>query len=266
MGVEVLRRIARYLRKTPLHPQWLLGNNNATGRWVADVARGRILDIGCADRWIERRLPAGSDYIGLDYLITGKHMYGAKPHLYADASQLPLTSSSVDTVVLLEVMEHLRRPREALEEVMRVLRPDGRLLLSMPFLYPVHDAPYDYQRLTIHGLIRDIEEVGLHVEELTPTLGSAETGGLIACLAMGGMAELALQRRSLSCVLIPLFLLAIPVVNVFAWAGGRLLPSWSAITAGYRVVASNCTCGEQNCGLLPDGIRPATSSSEVSIP
>ncbi|GAA0714047.1 class I SAM-dependent methyltransferase [Dokdonella soli] len=238
MRAEAIRRIANYLRRTPLHPQWLLGGNEVTGRWVAQVAHGRILDIGCADRWIEQQLPQGSDYIGLDYLATGKHMYGARPDLFADASQLPLADASVDTVVILEVMEHLRRPHEALQEIARVLRPNGRLLLSMPFLYPIHDAPHDYQRLTIHGLTRDINAVGLRVDALTPMQGSAESAGLIACLALGGMSLRAFQQRSPSMLLVPFVIVAIPLVNLIAWLAGRLLPSWDAITAGYQLAAT----------------------------
>jgi SAM-dependent methyltransferase len=238
MRAEPIRRIFKHLRRTPLHPQWLLGSNEATGRWVARTARGRILDIGCADRWIEQRLPHGSDYIGLDYLATGKRMYGARPDLFADASQLPLADASVDTVVILEVMEHLRRPREALQEIVRVLRPAGRLLLTMPFLYPIHDAPHDYQRLTIHGIARDVEAAGLRIDALTPMLGSAETAGLIACLALGGMSLRAVQQRSPSLLLVPLLAAVIPVINLLAWLGGRLVPSWDAITAGYQLAAS----------------------------
>lgn len=238
MTAEAVRRIAKHLRRTPLHPQWLLGSNEATARWIAETARGRILDIGCADRWIEQRLPHGSDYIGLDYLATGKLMYGARPDLFADASQLPLVDASVDTVVILEVMEHLRQPQKALQEIVRVLRPQGRLLLTMPFLYPIHDAPHDYQRLTMHGLIRDVEAAGLRVDALTPMLGSAETAGLIACLVLGGMSLRVLQRRRPSLLLVPLLVAAIPVVNLLAWLGGLLLPSWDAITAGYQLTAS----------------------------
>lgn len=239
MLAATLKQVARHLRRTPLHPQWLLGSNDVAGRWIAESSKGLILDIGCADRWIERRLPHGSDYIGLDYLVTGKLMYGARPDIFADASQLPLADGSVDTVVILEVMEHLRQPREALQEIARVLRPNGRLLLSMPFLYPIHDAPHDYQRWTTHGLVRDIEAVGMRVDTLTPSLGSSETAGLIACLTMGGMAMRAVQKRSIAILLLPFVLAAIPIVNLLAWLGGQLMPSWGAVTAGYRLTATS---------------------------
>lgn len=233
-----LRRTLALLRHTPLHPQWLLGARNGAASLVAADARGVVLDIGCGDRWVEKCLPPGCAYIGLDYLVTGRDMYGSRPDVYGDASVLPIADDSVDTVVILDVVEHLARPREALGEIVRVLRPDGRLLLTMPFLYPIHDAPHDYQRFTVHGLLRELESVGLRAERITPSMGSAETAGLVSCLAVGGMAVQALQKRRPGMLLLPLLVLAIPLINVLAWASGRLLPSWSSVTAGYQLVAT----------------------------
>jgi len=233
-----VRMLAAKVRHTPLHPQWLLGAEAVAGCWVRDHARGRVLDVGCASRWIERWLEPGCNYVGLDYPATGRDLYRARPDLFADASELPLQDATFDTVVLLEVLEHLRRPCEALREAARVVRPSGKVLLSMPFLYPVHDAPHDYQRLTIHGLIRDVEAAGLTVERVTPALGSVETAGLMVCLALGGAAATIIERRDVRVVLLPLLALAIPIVNFTAWAGGCILPSWSALTAGYRLSAT----------------------------
>lgn len=232
------RRMMSLFRRTPLHPQWLLGSRNAMAPRLDTIATGLVLDIGCADRWVEKQLHPGARYLGLDYLVTGKGMYGARPDIFADASQLPLADGSVDTVVILEVLEHLRSPRAALREIARVLRPRGRLLLTVPFLYPIHDAPHDYQRYTIHGLMREVEVAGLNVEQAGPSLGSSETAGLIACIAIGGMAGQAMERRKLSVLLLPLLALAIPIVNLLAWLGGRLLPTWPTLTAGYQLVAS----------------------------
>lgn len=237
-GARALRRLAQTVVKTPLHPQWLLNDEAATVDWIRSTARGRVLDIGCADRWIEPHLPRGCNYIGLDYPPTGRDLYASHPDVFADAARLPLIDEAVDTVIFLEVLEHLRDSSKALKEVARVLRPGGTILLSVPFLYPIHDAPHDYQRLTRHGLYRDVESAGLHVESIRTRLGAAESAGLVACLALAGIALQAVQQRRPGVVLVPLLLVAIPAINLLARICGRLLPTWDAMTNGYQLIAS----------------------------
>ena len=235
MIAPTLRRLLSGLRRTPLHPQWLL--REPPRGWVESHARGAVLDIGCADRWVEAALPAGCTYVGLDHPATGRDLYHAHPAVYADAACLPFVDACFDTVVMLEVLEHLARPRLALAEASRVLRPGGRLLLSMPFLYPMHDEPHDYQRYTAHGLRREIEGVGLRIEHLAPTLGAIESAGLLACLALGGTAYMAFKRRSPSLLLAPLIALAIPSINILAWLAAKLLPDWPGLSGGHGLVA-----------------------------
>ncbi|MBD8524194.1 class I SAM-dependent methyltransferase [Pseudoxanthomonas sp. CAU 1598] len=196
-----------------------------------------MLDIGCADRWLQRVLPDDCRYIGLDYLATGKFMYASRPDVFADAACLPLADGAVDVVTIFDVVEHLYAPQRALTEIARVLRPQGKLILSMPFLYPVHDAPHDYQRYTLYGIERELAAAGLRPSSLRPSLGSAESAGLVANLAIAGMGLEAIKRRSLGVVFLPLIGIAVPAINLAAWVAARLLPSWSALTAGYLVVA-----------------------------
>lgn len=225
----------KWLRRTPLHPQWLLGNSGATIDWVGANAYGKVLDIGCADRWIQLYLPKGCDYIALDYPPTGGEMYGARPDVFGDAAKLPFADACIDTILLLEVMEHLRHPAQALSEIARVLKPGGQLLLTIPFLYPVHDAPHDYQRYTCYGLAREIEAAGLEPGVVEPSLGTAESGALVFALALGGMASEAVARRSLALLLLPVLALMILCTNLSSWLLGRVMPHWPALTAGYRV-------------------------------
>lgn len=238
---EIAQRVRRWagrVRRTPLHPQWLLGNQDTTATWIRTHARGTVLDVGCADRWVESRLPACCEYVGLDYLPTGGVLYEARPHVFADAARLPVREGSMDTVIMLEVLEHVRHPSEALAEVARVLSPGGLLLLTMPFLYPVHDAPHDFQRYTVHGLVRELEAAGLSVGTVAPSLGSAESAGLLFNLAIGGMVSEAIEHGRGSLLLAPLAVVLVPIVNVGCWLLGKLLPNWQALTAGYRLVAS----------------------------
>lgn len=237
MARSRLQRLAALLRATPLHPQWLLGRGNAFRERLGTLPPGRVLDIGCADRWVERALPAGCEYIGLDYPATGAAMYGSRPDVFGDAARLPLPDASVDAVVMLEVLEHLREPQAALAEAARVLRPGGRLLLSMPFLYPIHDAPHDYQRLTVHGLTRDLHLAGFDGLEVDRRLSALETSAVLAAIVLAASAIGSVRARSLSLFIAPLLLASVPVVNVAGWLAGRFLPDWAAMTNGYIVHA-----------------------------
>jgi len=229
-----LRQWADRLKRTPLHPQWLLGSSESTARWVTEHARGDVLDIGAADRWIEPHLKHVKRYIALDYPATGQELYDAQPCLFGSASQLPLQDDSFDTVILLEVLEHLERPHQALKEIQRVLRPGGTLILSLPFLYPVHDAPFDFQRYTRFGLERELKASGFQIEELENSLGSSESAGLIAALAISGAVVGSLQQRRPSLLIAPLLLGLIPVINLTAWMLGRITPTWWNLSAGLR--------------------------------
>jgi len=225
------------LRRTPFHPQWLIASERKGMARLLVNARGLVLDVGCADRWPESGLPAGCTYIGVDSVDTGRGMYGARPTVFADAAGLPFQDDSVDTVLLFEVLEHLPSPTGSLAEIRRVLKPGGVLIASVPFLYPIHDAPHDFQRYTMHGLDRVLAEAGLEVRSASPRLDSLSCAALLANLALGGSAKRAVERAGLGVLVVPLLLLAIPVINLFAVALRPVVSNWNAMTNGYFVVA-----------------------------
>ena len=93
--------------------------------------------------------------------------------IVADAQALGLASGAFDVVLCTEVLEHLPEPRQAINEMYRVLKPGGTLLLTTRFLFPIHDAPQDYFRFTKYGLrhlLRAFEIVELREE--TTTIGT----------------------------------------------------------------------------------------------
>jgi SAM-dependent methyltransferase len=58
----------------------------------------------------------------------------------------------------IEVFEHLRNPAQAAAEIHRVLKPGGKALVTIPFMFHIHADPHDYQRLTKDGLMVVFEE------------------------------------------------------------------------------------------------------------
>lgn len=233
-----LQQFAALVRRLPLHPQWLLRERDFQTAGLATAQPGLLVDLGCADRWVEGVISGQVEYLGIDSVSSGRDRYGARPTVFGDACRVPLRSSIAETVALFEVAEHLEDPDSALNEISRILKPGGRLLLSIPFLYPVHDAPTDFQRFTEHGLRMRIERAGLAVESIVPTLSAVETAGLILSLTLAS-ASLRISRDfGPGWLIMPFLLVSIPVVNVLAWLGGRILPDWSASTSGYFATAT----------------------------
>ncbi len=66
--------------------------------------------------------------------------------MLATAYEIPLEDGSFDTVLMTEVLEHLEEPARGLAEAGRLLRPGGKLILTTPFMWPLHEEPRDFFR------------------------------------------------------------------------------------------------------------------------
>lgn len=238
MRSQTIRRWIGTLRRWPVHPQWLLsvGQERRDLQSALAPLRGWVLDIGCADKHVGARLPDGCSYIGLDYPDTAIAMYRMRPDLFADAGCLPFADGCMQAVILKDVLEHVCGPQQALAEIGRVLCDGGQLVLWMPFIYPIHDAPHDFQRFTEHGLRAYLAEHGLRVAELRPVLKPVATASLMYCLAFADMAETILLRRRWLLPLLPLLALLVLLTNLLgkAWSW---LPASAFMPAFYRVLA-----------------------------
>lgn len=86
-----------------------------------------------------------------------------QPDVQADAGMLPFSDACFDAVICSELLEHVQAPVSVLAEIERVLKPSGQLLLSAPFLYPIHPDPHDYGRYTDSFWQRELEKLGFTV-------------------------------------------------------------------------------------------------------
>ena len=93
----------------------------------------RILDVGCgpgaAMEELHRR---GVQPVGLDIYPAWADLCRQRPVVRADAARLPFATGSMDAVLLVHVVAHFHRPDAGLREILRVLRPGGRLGLLTP--------------------------------------------------------------------------------------------------------------------------------------
>lgn len=234
--LEFARGLFHSLKKTPLHPQWLAFKDEESHlRALAGLLRGRVLEIGSGNRRLQKHLRAGTRYIGLDYPPSAKR-YDLRPDVWGDAARLPFRAATMDGIAMLEVVEHLPDPLTALREAGRVLSPGGRMWLSFPFLYPIHDAPYDYSRLTQFGLQQMAAEAGLEIMHLTERGGPSESAALLASLALAQAAVQSVERLSLTALAALPLMLLVPFINLAGWFLSRLIPVKRFMPMGYVAV------------------------------
>ena len=150
--LKSLYKKLRFLKGSFFHPQWLSGKTHSSfSRSFTDITNKHILNIGSGDSILANKFQSSNTIVQLDYPLTNSN-YEHKPEIYGTATCLPFGNDSFDIVLLLEVLEHIPNDQQALMEAYRVLKPEGRIFLSTPFMYPIHDAPYDFRRYTRYGV------------------------------------------------------------------------------------------------------------------
>jgi SAM-dependent methyltransferase len=232
-----LRKPLSKLRGTPFHPQWhAFRNEAATLKAIAATLAGLIVDVGSAEGKVRCLLPTDSRYIALDYYETARGWYGTRPNVYGDAQALPLTDGCADWVLLLDVLEHLPEPERCLQEIHRILKPGGKLVLQVPFLYPVHDAPLDFTRWTNQGLRELAGRHGFRVDNEVDLGHPLETAALLANIAMSRATLMWIGQRNPASVLVFALPLLVLATNSLSWFLARVSPADDMMPRGYRFV------------------------------
>ncbi|MEE8253576.1 MAG: class I SAM-dependent methyltransferase [Hyphomicrobium sp.] len=91
--------------------------------------------------------------------------------IVADAGALPLANDSVDLVVCIDTIQHLRDYSLVLDELVRVTAPGGLLLIAFPFIYGECDVQ-DFRRWTLLGMTDELERRGCTVVKMEPSGGA----------------------------------------------------------------------------------------------
>ena len=139
-------------------------------------AKGRLLDLGCG------KVPLYAAYrelvdeiVCVDWANTlheSKHV-----DFLRDLNEdLDLNGQLFDTVLLSDVLEHIRKPDKLLAQIHGLMRAGGKVIIGVPFFYHIHEAPNDFFRYTRYALISLAEESGFKVCYLE------ETGGALRSL------------------------------------------------------------------------------------
>ena len=226
------------LSNTPFHPQWLMSCGKTTDlKEKKELLKGVVLDLGCGNRLPERFITGSARYIGLDYYYTATELYHSRPDIYANAECLPFADNTIDTVLLLDVLEHLPGPENCLREIYRVLATGGSLIIHVPFIYPIHDAPLDYHRWTQYGLRNLIEKSGLTVRSETALGKPIVTAGLMMNLSMCKTLINSMEKLNPGILLVFFLPLLIPLINLACYLLAYITPADKFMPFKYHVIA-----------------------------
>jgi ubiquinone/menaquinone biosynthesis C-methylase UbiE len=138
--------IRRVVSRLP-EPSYTRLRNRKLFNWMNRVTVGkRVLNLGSGEGRFDRHLSEEIKTIKFDM-----NRKARKLDIIGDAHFLPFRNDSLDVVYSIAVLEHVKKPWIVAEEIFRVLRPGGYVVLELPFLNVIHDEN-DYFRFTDKGI------------------------------------------------------------------------------------------------------------------
>lgn len=125
--------------------------------------KGKLLDFGCGSKPYKHIFEV-AEYIGTDIEVSGHSHKNEYIDVYYDGNTLPFAENTFDSILCSEVFEHLFNLEVMLDELYRVLKPGGFMLITVPFVWDEHEIPYDFGRYSSFGLTYLVEKHGFKVE------------------------------------------------------------------------------------------------------
>lgn len=184
----------------------------------------RILNVGSGGR-VATAVEDVSNGAGLN--VVSLDIDAARdPDIIADITNF-IPDEPYDAILIIEVLEHVKDPRTVTKNLLQVIRPGGTVILSAPFLFPIHDQPHDFYRYTKYGLLelfRDFEQV---------EISKRDSWAEVHCVLLARL----IREKSLGArVVAPFFLLIAMISFPIALLLSKMVTT-EAFTVGYMLTA-----------------------------
>ena len=145
---SIILPIKAFIKQSPKLTRFLA---NYVDHFYEDYSAHKVFLKKNQNKILKLNLGSGADSIDDDFMNVDFYpMQGVS--LCSDVQHLPFRENSIDTVQCMQLSEHVEDPRKMALEVYKALKPEGEVFLTVPFMYPYHEAPIDLSRWTQEGL------------------------------------------------------------------------------------------------------------------
>jgi hypothetical protein len=127
---------------------------------LATVAPGPVIDAGCGEQPFRALIEGHArQYVGMDAVQNSSRSVA----VLSDLESVPATGPRYPVVLCTEVLEHVADIDRSFDGLRHLTAPGGCVVLTVPFIFPVHMEPFDFRRLTEYGIARLAADHGFDV-------------------------------------------------------------------------------------------------------
>lgn len=195
----------------PWHFQWLATKELYRDlKTVLPTLKGNIIDVGCGEKPYINFLSRDkvNKYIGID-VYDGSNV----DIVVQDGETWPVETECYDVVLCTQVLEHVNKPEFFVNEIERVLKVGGVLILTVPFIYNEHGTPYDFRRFTVFGA-KNLLENKFHIKNIYKQGGIGSTIGLLFLNWMEFMFSKYTCTKVVKGILLPFWIIFCLILNI----------------------------------------------------
>ena len=182
---------------------------------------GSVLDVGCGEMPFRALINPQARYTGLDVPQASDFGMRGDGEIFSfDGRSIPFPDASFDNVICTEVLEHADDPVMLTAEILRVLKPGGTLVATVPFSARVHYAPHDYHRFTRFRLAQMFSRFkDVEIAERGDDLAVIANKLIVVCFRLAKPSLALLWRVPLLILLLPVMLAALGIAHLSLLAG-----------------------------------------------
>jgi len=232
-GEQQMLAIGRALMARPkliLMDEPSMGLSPLLVKEVFSIIRRLNTELGISILLVEQNANMALKVADYGYIMeTGKVV------MDGDAQKLPVADAVLHHVLLLDVLEHLPDPDACIAGLHRSLKPGGTLVLQVPFMYPVHDAPLDFHRWTRDALAAAAARHGFSVSREVALGHPLETAALISNIALSATVLRWIRQPNPLAIVIVLLPFIVLARNTAAWLMASISPADGLMPYAYRM-------------------------------